>query len=165
MVLRHESGGCRYLGSDDRCTIYNHRPLGCRIFPFDPTFKEDGKLHRLKLIQATDCLYELDGENDLGKVQVLHGRHIAATSAYQAKGGSLERAPERAQKPGQKSANRGRFFRLPGCLSGPGPSLGRSGLSLPPAAVLRRHESGSQCRPKCSLSAPTPRRRTAGTAA
>ena len=43
------------------------------------------KLRRLKLIQATDCLYELDGENDLSKVQVLHSRHLAATSAYQAK--------------------------------------------------------------------------------
>jgi Fe-S-cluster containining protein len=85
MVLRHEAGGCRYLGADDRCTIYNHRPLGCRIFPFDPSFKVDGKLHRLKLIQATDCLYELDGENDLSKVQTLHEKHLAATSSYQAK--------------------------------------------------------------------------------
>jgi len=85
MVLRHEGGGCRYLGSDDRCTIYNHRPLGCRIFPFDPTFKEDGKLRRLKLIQATDCLYELDGENDLDEMRTLHGKHLAATAAYQKK--------------------------------------------------------------------------------
>ena len=36
MVLRHEGGGCRYLGSDDHCTIYGQRPLGCRVFPFDP---------------------------------------------------------------------------------------------------------------------------------
>ena len=86
MVLRHEGGGCRYLGTDDRCTIYNHRPLGCRIFPFDPTFAEDtGKLRRLKLIQATDCLYELDGDNDVDKMRTLHGKHLSATSSYQAK--------------------------------------------------------------------------------
>ena len=86
MVLRHEGGGCRYLGSDDRCTIYNHRPLGCRIFPFDPTFAEDtGKLRRLKLIPATDCLYELDGKNDVDGIRVLHGRHLKATSTYQSK--------------------------------------------------------------------------------
>jgi Fe-S-cluster containining protein len=85
MVLRHEAGGCRYLGADDRCTIYRHRPLGCRIFPFDPTFSDDGKLRRLKLIPATDCKYELDGENDAEKIRVLHGKHLAATSAYQAK--------------------------------------------------------------------------------
>ena len=85
MVLRHAAGGCRYLGADDRCTIYNHRPLGCRIFPFDPTFHEQGKLRRLKLIQATDCKYELDGENDAEKIRVLHGKHEAATRSYQTK--------------------------------------------------------------------------------
>lgn len=85
MVLRHEGGGCLYLGPDDRCTIYNHRPLGCRIFPFDPTFHASGTLRRLKLIQATDCLYELDSDNDVGKMQVLHEKHLSATSAYQSK--------------------------------------------------------------------------------
>ncbi|HEX3777116.1 MAG TPA: YkgJ family cysteine cluster protein [Polyangiaceae bacterium] len=85
MVLRHEGGGCRYLGSDNRCTIYHHRPLGCRIFPFDPSFHDSGKLRRLKLIQATDCKYELDGENDLEKIRSLHQKHDEATRAYQAK--------------------------------------------------------------------------------
>jgi len=85
MVLRHEGGGCRYLGEDDRCTIYGQRPLGCRIFPFDPTFHEQGKLRRLKLIQATECKYELDGDNDAEKIRVLHRKHEAATRAYQAK--------------------------------------------------------------------------------
>ena len=44
MILRHQGGGCRYLGKDERCTIYGARPLGCRIFPFDPTFDKKGKL-------------------------------------------------------------------------------------------------------------------------
>jgi Fe-S-cluster containining protein len=69
MVLRHEGGGCTYLGDDNRCTIYEARPLGCRIFPFDPTFGKDGKLRRLKLIQAADCLYELDGKNNVKETQ------------------------------------------------------------------------------------------------
>jgi Fe-S-cluster containining protein len=85
MVLKHEGGGCRYLGSDDRCTIYHHRPLGCRIFPFDPSFTDTGKLRRLKLIDATDCKYELDGDNDLDKIRVLHGKHLSSTAAYQQK--------------------------------------------------------------------------------
>ncbi len=85
MVLKHEGGGCRYLGKDDRCTIYGQRPLGCRIFPFDPSYNEQKKLRRLKLIQATDCQYELDGENDAEKIRVLHGKHEAATRAYQTK--------------------------------------------------------------------------------
>jgi Fe-S-cluster containining protein len=43
MTLAHERGACRYLGADDRCTIYDRRPLGCRIFPFDPSFNRQGQ--------------------------------------------------------------------------------------------------------------------------
>jgi Fe-S-cluster containining protein len=83
MVMRQGKGGCHYLGSDDRCTIYGSRPLGCRIFPFDPSYTRQGKLRRLKLIQATDCQYELDGANNPEAVQDLHTRHEAATQRYQ----------------------------------------------------------------------------------
>jgi len=82
-VLRHTRGRCHYLGDDDRCTIYEGRPLGCRIFPFDPTFKKDGKLRHLKLIQATDCKYELDGKNSVPEMYDLHQRYEAATQSYQ----------------------------------------------------------------------------------
>ena len=61
MVLRHEHGHCRFLADDNRCKIYLARPHGCRIFPFDPDFNRNGKLVRLRLIQATECLYERDG--------------------------------------------------------------------------------------------------------
>jgi len=114
MVLRHSGGGCRYLGSDDRCTIYNHRPLGCRIFPFDPSWTEDRKLRRLKLIQATDCLYELDGQNDVDKMRVLHKRHLASTSAYQAKVAAWNaRQAERKQR-GKKAQTAADFFNFLG---------------------------------------------------
>src|SRR5664280_1550671 len=63
MVLRHQRGHCRFLAADNRCTIYEARPLGCRIFPFDPDFNRQGKLVQLRLIEATDCLYENDGSN------------------------------------------------------------------------------------------------------
>jgi Fe-S-cluster containining protein len=83
-VLRHTRGSCHYLGKDDRCTIYKGRPLGCRIFPFDPTFgKKDRKLRHLKLIQATDCKYELDGKNDVDELRSLHERYESATTAFQ----------------------------------------------------------------------------------
>ncbi len=86
MILRHRpGGGCHYLGDDDRCTIYSSRPLGCRVFPFDPSYTKAGKLVRLKLIQATDCLYELDGNNDPAAVKQLHERHEGATASYQAR--------------------------------------------------------------------------------
>ena len=107
MILRHEGGGCRYLGDDDRCTIYDARPLGCRIFPFDPSYDKVGKLRRLKLIQATDCLYELDGKNDPNAIRRLHQSYEAATHAYQeriAEWNRLQRARRRAGRGAQSSS-------------------------------------------------------------
>lgn len=82
MVMRQGRGGCHFLDENDRCSIYGSRPLGCRIFPFDPTYTKQGKLTRLKLIQATDCLYELDGSHDPETVRELHQRHDSATTRY-----------------------------------------------------------------------------------
>jgi Fe-S-cluster containining protein len=110
MVLRHEGGGCRYLGSDDRCTIYGHRPLGCRVFPFDPTFSDSGKLRRLKLIDATDCKYELDGQNDLDKIRDLQQTHAAATRAYQAKVASWNASQKERKKLGRRPQTAADFF-------------------------------------------------------
>lgn len=104
MVLRHGRHGCRYLGSDNRCTIYSARPLGCRIFPFDPSFSREGKLRRLTLIDATECRYELDGKNDLAALKRLHERHEGANDAYHAKvadwNGQQRRRKRRSQKAG-----------------------------------------------------------------
>ncbi|HET9957651.1 MAG TPA: YkgJ family cysteine cluster protein [Polyangiaceae bacterium] len=102
MVLRHQRGGCRYLDAQDRCGIYDARPLGCRIFPFDPRFERSGKLRRLKLIQATDCLYELDGANDPSALYELHQRYVEATRVYHekvAEWNRLQRKLKRADKP------------------------------------------------------------------
>jgi Fe-S-cluster containining protein len=82
MVLAHTRRGCRYLGKDDRCTIYGARPLGCRVFPFDPTFKKDGQLKRLTLIPAANCLYEMDGNNSIEQIQKQHEAFDRQTDRY-----------------------------------------------------------------------------------
>jgi len=114
MVLRHAGGGCRYLGADDRCTIYSRRPLGCRIFPFDPTFTDNGKLRRLKLIPATDCQYELDGDNEVGAMQTLHSKHLAATSAYQAKVARWNARQAERKQLGRRAQTASEFFEFLG---------------------------------------------------
>lgn len=102
MTLKHERGRCMYLGADDRCTIYGTRPLGCRVFPFDPTFgKRDGRLRRLTLIQATECLYELDGHNDPDKLRDLHERHESETATYYAKVAEWNRAQRARRRAGR----------------------------------------------------------------
>lgn len=32
-VLNNHDGHCVFLGPDGRCTIYEHRPAGCRLYP------------------------------------------------------------------------------------------------------------------------------------
>lgn len=85
MVLGHSRGGCRYLDPENRCKIYGFRPLGCRVFPFDAIFSKTGGLRRLRLIQATDCKYELDGKNYVAPMRELKQRYDDATSAYHAR--------------------------------------------------------------------------------
>jgi Fe-S-cluster containining protein len=110
MVLRHGRRGCRFLGEDNRCTIYTSRPLGCRIFPFDPTFGKDGKLRRLTLIQATDCQYQLDGKNDVKEMKKLHERYEDATEAFQDKIASFNKEQTKRKRNGQSAQTARQFF-------------------------------------------------------
>lgn len=114
MVLAHGRRGCRYLGRDDRCTIYSARPLGCRVFPFDPLFSRDGKLRRLRLIPATECLYELDGDNDPDKLRRLSQRHESATEAYQARISQWNTAQRRRKRRGLAARTGAEFLRFLG---------------------------------------------------
>ncbi len=109
MVLRHQRGGCWYLGRDRRCTAYQHRPLGCRVFPFDPTFDTRGELRRLELIRATDCPRALDGSNDLASLRALHRMYEGATEAYLARVAEWNRHQRRRRRAG-KAAQTGREF-------------------------------------------------------
>jgi Fe-S-cluster containining protein len=117
MILRHQGGGCRYLGEDLRCTIYEARPLGCRIFPFDPRFDKQGGIRRLKLIQATDCKYELDGHNDVTELRTLHQRYEAATAAYQEKIAAWNRAQQRRKRQGKQPQSSRQFLSFLGAFA------------------------------------------------
>jgi Fe-S-cluster containining protein len=116
MVMRQGRGGCHFLGADDRCTIYGSRPLGCRIFPFDPSYTKQGKLRRLKLIQATDCQYELDGQNDPGAMQQLHERHEATTLHYQARIAEWNQEQARRKRQGRAAQTAREFLSFLGVL-------------------------------------------------
>ena len=110
MVMRQGRGGCHYLGADNRCSIYSSRPLGCRVFPFDPSYSKQGKLRRLKLIDATDCQYELDGKNDPQQIHELHTRHERATSAYQQRIAAWNQEQARRVRQGRAAQTAGEFL-------------------------------------------------------
>ena len=112
MVLRHRAaaGGCMYLDAAERCSIYGARPLGCRIFPFDPLYNKGGKLVRLNLIQATDCRYELDGKNDVDALRRLHERYLEATRQYHEKIAAWNRIQTRRKRLGRSAQSSTEFL-------------------------------------------------------
>ena len=69
MALRDRHGACQFL-KDDRCTVYEARPVTCRVYPFNLSFDETGR--RVKAIEINDaceCKYELDDKVDLRAVK------------------------------------------------------------------------------------------------
>lgn len=110
MVLRHVHGHCRFLGADDRCTIYEARPLGCRIFPFDPDFNREGELVRLRMIDATECPYERDGKNSKTKIRALYYKSEAERSQYEAKVAEWNREQRARIRKGQAAATAAEYL-------------------------------------------------------
>ena len=52
-----------FLGG--RCSVYEHRPVTCRVWPFTLSFDSTGKkLSRIEINRALPCPYELDGKNE-----------------------------------------------------------------------------------------------------
>ena len=110
MVLRHTRGHCRFLGADNRCTIYSFRPLGCRIFPFDPDFSRNGKLLHLRMIDATDCAHELDGSNSVRSLLRLNQDTARELAAYHGIVANWNREQKQRQKRGQAPATAAAFL-------------------------------------------------------
>ncbi len=42
MGLRKKEGACIFLGKDNRCTVYEHRPVTCRVYPMMMVFGGEG---------------------------------------------------------------------------------------------------------------------------
>jgi Fe-S-cluster containining protein len=60
--LGQEREAC-YFFKDNRCTVYEHRPITCRNWPFDLTMDSSGRrLTRMAINKELPCPYELDGE-------------------------------------------------------------------------------------------------------
>lgn len=138
MVLGHRRGACRYLGKDNRCTVYTARPSGCRVFPFDSTFTRDGRLKRLQLIQATECLYQLDGENDVDQIRSQRESHDAEQHRYYDRVAEWNRLQERAKRRGARVGSARDFLDFLGV------SLPGEGLVAPRSGPAERRRSAQR---------------------
>tara|TARA_A100001037_G_scaffold25215_2_gene20586 strand:- start:506 stop:1114 length:609 start_codon:yes stop_codon:yes gene_type:complete len=71
MGLVRKEDGCQFLGEDDLCGIYDHRPVACRRYPFDVEFDEKEELSLLGINDSVECPYELDGRYDKREIKAL----------------------------------------------------------------------------------------------
>ena len=62
MALRHRRGGaCMFLDEEQRCTIYEHRPVTCREHPFEVELSDTGALNFIALSDIVECPHDWDG--------------------------------------------------------------------------------------------------------
>ena len=63
MALRWQRGPrCTFLTADNRCTVYEHRPVACREHPFNVTLADSGALERMTISRIVECPHEWDGD-------------------------------------------------------------------------------------------------------
>jgi Fe-S-cluster containining protein len=62
MALRSRQGHCVFLDRENRCTIYDHRPVTCRQHPFDVRLSETGAVTRVSLSRVVDCPHDWSGQ-------------------------------------------------------------------------------------------------------
>lgn len=114
MILRHVRGGCVLLDSKNRCSAYQARPLGCRVFPFDSKFDRAGKLQRLELIQATDCSHDRSGKQSVPTIRRQQLSFLDEVDAYQAKIGAFNQLQRSRGQKGRSLMTSADFLRFLG---------------------------------------------------
>lgn len=62
MALRWRRGACVFLDPENRCTVYDHRPVACREHPFNITLSVTGGLYSLSRSNIVPCPHEWDGD-------------------------------------------------------------------------------------------------------
>ena len=62
LALQHRHRACIFLGEDNLCTVYEHRPLACREHPFHLQHTESGALWRMSMSRVVHCPHAWDGD-------------------------------------------------------------------------------------------------------
>ncbi|MBM4258477.1 MAG: YkgJ family cysteine cluster protein [Deltaproteobacteria bacterium] len=62
MGLRSTRGHCVFLDGENRCTIYEHRPVTCRQHPFDVQLSETGAVTRVSISRVVECPHDWTGK-------------------------------------------------------------------------------------------------------
>lgn len=78
--LRKVKGRCMFLADDHSCSVYDSRPMSCRMFPLQVTLEEDNALYDLNVQDSAhndfSCRYRF------GRSRPLKGIHTIAVKDF-----------------------------------------------------------------------------------
>lgn len=63
----NERDACKFF-KNNRCSVYESRPVTCRVWPFTLRFDDRGHISSLAINDTLHCPYEMDGDNKPSKV-------------------------------------------------------------------------------------------------
>jgi len=85
MALRWEGRHCAFLGDDNRCQIYEHRPVTCRSHPFELKLSDSGALIKLGLSDVANCPHEWEGNHSIRSLKATEKWNTDQVGAYEEK--------------------------------------------------------------------------------
>ena len=83
MVLARRDGACGLQQPDQRCGVYELRPLDCRLYPFDLERDEHGTPVRLARLDTERCGDELGPAADLAELTHVDAQRWQELGEYQ----------------------------------------------------------------------------------
>ncbi len=82
MALKWRSRRCAFLGVNNLCQIYGHRPVTCREHPFNVRLSETGGVEAISLSRVVRCPHEWDGQTSLKQIRSVVRWNELQTDAY-----------------------------------------------------------------------------------
>ncbi len=76
---------CKFLGDDNMCGIYEHRPVTCRSHPFDIETNDNWAVTKLGISQIVDCPHEWDGNHSLPELKATERWNINQVDDFEVK--------------------------------------------------------------------------------
>lgn len=76
---------CTFLGDDNRCGIYEHRPVTCRSHPFEIKTNDNWGVTRLGISDVVDCPHEWDGQHTVRDLKATERWNCNQVEAFEGK--------------------------------------------------------------------------------
>jgi len=76
---------CKFLGDDDMCQIYEHRPVTCRSHPFEIKTDDNWAVTKLGISDVVDCPHEWDGTHKIRELKATERWNCNQVEAFEVK--------------------------------------------------------------------------------